>query len=332
MRSYWLFSRIGGPLCALVLAAVFTAQTVHAEEAEATEAWRDDARRLANEAADRYEERDYEAALDLFQRARKLYDAPTLGLWEARCLEQLGRLVEAEARYTAVSRTELAPDAPEAYAKAQQEANDALTELRKRLPTISIIIKGADNVAKVQVDDRELPEPLVGAPVAVDPGTHTVKVTLSSGEVETESVAIVESQAQEVEVHFAPKTPASPPAELDTLMDTEEPTEQPADWTTPLGWTALAVGGLGVGTGVFAGLRANSKHDVLKKHCPDGGCPPPYHSELDEFRSLRTVSTIGYVVGAVGLGAGAVLLLTAEGHDDAMVYLSPTGASFRSSF
>jgi hypothetical protein len=79
-------------------------------------------------------------------------------------------------------------------------------------------------------------------------------------------------------------------------------------------------------------MRASSKHDSLKKHCPDGACPPPYHSELDEFRSLRTVSTIGYVVGAVGLGAGAVLLLTAKDSDDTALYIAPTGASVRGTF
>ncbi len=316
-----------------MLASVAAPPTAWAEEGE-TEAWRDDARRLANEAADRFEDKDYETALDLFQRARKLYDAPTLGYWEARCLEALGQLVEAEARYTAVSRSELPPDAPEAYSQAQTDSETALADLRRRLPTISIIIKGADNVAKVQVDDRELPEALVGAPVAVNPGTHTVRVTLASGQVETESVAIVESQTQEVEVHFTPKEAApAPSSDLDALMDMDEPPEEEeTDFRTPLGWTALAIGGLGVGAGVFAGMRASSKHDSLKKHCPEGACPPPYHSELDEFRSLRTVSTIGYVVGAVGLGAGAVLLLTAEDSDDAALYITPTGASVRGTF
>lgn len=331
MRSYRLFSRVGGPICALAVAST-VAPAAAAAEQEETEAWRDDARRLANEAADRFEAREYEAALDLFQRARKLYDAPTLGYWEARCLEELGRLVEAEARYAAVTRTELASDAPEAYAKAQQDSANALTELRKRLPTINIVITGADNVATVQVDDRALPDPLVGAPVAVDPGTHTVKVTLKTGEVETESVAIVESQSQEVEVHFAPKEAAPPPEELDPLIDSDEPSEERINWTTPLGWTALAVGALGVGTGVFAGMRANAKYDRLEKNCPEGGCPRPYWSDLDEFRSLKTVSTVGYVVGAVGLGTGAVLLLAVGDQDDTALYVTPTGASLRGNF
>ena len=37
--------------------ALSAARPVHAEEA-GTEAWRDDARRLANEAADKFEEKD----------------------------------------------------------------------------------------------------------------------------------------------------------------------------------------------------------------------------------------------------------------------------------
>ena len=62
---------------------------------EATD-YRDDARRLATEAAQRYQAGDYATALDLFTRSAKLYDAPTLRFWQARCLEGLGRLVDAE--------------------------------------------------------------------------------------------------------------------------------------------------------------------------------------------------------------------------------------------
>src|SRR5688572_16619112 len=244
------------------------------EASDPGEEYRDDARRLATEAATHYEAGDYALALDLFLRAGRLYDAPTLKFWQARCLEQMGRLVDAEARYAEVARTRVDDDAPEAFLSAQRDSEAALAELRKRLPTITIVIHQAKDISKVELDGRVLPPPLVGAPVAVDPGTHVIKVTRSSGPERVESVAIVESQAQVVHVNFeAPKqTPLVP---IMTLA-AEEP-ESTTDWHTTLGLSSLALGTVGLGVGVIAGVQAMDKYKTLEDNCPDGGCDKDFH-------------------------------------------------------
>lgn len=295
-----------------------------------TDDYRDDARRLATEAAQRYEAGEYELALDLFLRAGKLYDAPTLKFWQARCLEQMGRLVDAEARYAEVARTKIDGETPEAFVSAQRDSEVALAQLRKRLPTIKIVINHAKDISKVELDGRVLPPPLVGAPVAVDPGTHVVTVTRSSGSVRTESVAIVESQAQEVHVSFdAPKeTPLMP---LIPGTPEEEPSRG-SDWRTTVGYSSLVIGSVGVGVGVFAGVQAMDRHHTLDENCPDGRCGPSYHEDLDSFRSWRTISTVGYAVGILGLGAGAVLLLTGGSEEKTALRLYPRGASLERTF
>src|SRR5690606_1079796 len=125
------------------------------------------------------------------------------------------RLVDAEERYAEVARTEFDSNSPRAFIKAQRDSEAALEEIRKRVPTIKIVINNAKDISKVELDGRILPAPLVGAPIAVDPGTHMVTVTRSSGAVRTESVAIGESQAQEVYVNF--ERPTQTP--LDPLLD-----------------------------------------------------------------------------------------------------------------
>ncbi len=295
------------------------------ETGSPTDAYRDDARRLATEAAERYGAGEFAAALDLFVRAGKLYDAPTLQFWQALCLENLGRLVEAEARYAEVARTEIHEDTPEAFVKAKRDSEQALEQLRKRLPTIKVIITHAKDISNVELDGRVLPPPLVGAPVAVDPGTHVVKVTRSSGIVRTESVAIVESQAEEVYVDF--DLPERTP--LDPLTSGTEK-DQPAvrTWRSPVGYASLAIGGLGMTMGVVAGLRAMDKHRTLEDECPDDRCPPEVHAEVDSFHTWRTVSTVGYALGVLGLGTGVVLLLTDnESGTNTALTLGPNGAS-----
>src|SRR5580700_919246 len=80
------------------------------------------ARAAAEDALARFDRGDYTGALDLFNRADALVHAPTLGLMAARCLEKLGRLVEASERYLAVTKVQLDPGAPASQAKAQVTA------------------------------------------------------------------------------------------------------------------------------------------------------------------------------------------------------------------
>jgi hypothetical protein len=291
--------------------------------------YRDDARRLATEAATHYEAGEYALALDLFLRAGKLYDAPTLKFWQARCLEQLGRLVDAEARYAEVARTNVEGDAPEAFLNAQRESEAALAELRKRLPTITVIVHNAKDISRVELDGRVLPPPLVGAPVAVDPGTHVIKVTRSSGPEQVESVAIVESQAQVVHVNF--ETPNQTPL-LPIMTPASEEPESTSNWRTTVGFSSLGLGAVGLGVGVFVGLAAMNKHKTLEANCPDDKCDDPFHDDVDSFHQLKTISTVGYAVGIVGVGAGAVLLLTGDHGQTTAIELHPDGASLRHMF
>jgi hypothetical protein len=79
------------------------------------------------------------------------------------------------------------------------------------------------------------------------------------------------------------------------------------------GFVALGVGVVGVGTGVVTGLMATSKHSSAESECPNSICIAGSQGEkdLDAFRSLRTVSTVGYIVGGVGAAAGVTLLILA---------------------
>jgi hypothetical protein len=76
----------------------------------------------------------------------------------------------------------------------------------------------------------------------------------------------------------------------------------------------LAVHGLGLdSTGVVTGLMAGSRYSKAERECPDHHCVEggAGWDDVQSFRTLRTVSTVGYIVGGVGLAAGATLYLTA---------------------
>lgn len=66
----------------------------------------------------------------------------------------------------------------------------------------------------------------------------------------------------------------------------------------------------GVVVGSITGISAISHKNDAKKACVNGSCPPSTWSDLDSAHSMATVSTVGFIVGAIGVvvGAGALLL------------------------
>jgi hypothetical protein len=65
--------------------------------------------------------------------------------------------------------------------------------------------------------------------------------------------------------------------------------------------------GLGVGT-VF-GLMASGKKSNLDKVCVDKTCPASVQSDIDAMGTQTTASTVAFVVGGLGLAAGAALFV-----------------------
>jgi uncharacterized membrane protein len=77
-----------------------------------------------------------------------------------------------------------------------------------------------------------------------------------------------------------------------------------------VGWVLVGIGAAGIVTASVTGILAFSERSSLVDSCTNYVCPPEQQSSLDRFRTMRTVSTIGWVVGAVSAGAGVTLLLT----------------------
>jgi hypothetical protein len=63
----------------------------------------------------------------------------------------------------------------------------------------------------------------------------------------------------------------------------------------------------GIVTAVMAGSK---RSDLDHNGCLNTHCYPQQVHEVNSYNSLRTMSTVGFVVGAVGVAGGGVLLLT----------------------
>lgn len=290
----------------------------HAHAQDLDDQTRSAARELATEGSTLYQQSDFEGAYDRFNRAYQLVQKPNVGIWAARSLLRAGHLVEASERYLELERTALPAGAPADQLQAVQDAARERRELLGRLPSIKVVVEGADPSSVFVSLNGQLVKPaLIGAKQPVNPGKLLVKGVRGEQAVEA-SIELLEGQFREVRLVFtggaAPAATSTGPAELASSSTPAPPPPPPADGGPNLrlvGFIGLGVGGALLATGaVFGGLAAGDKSD-LERDCPDRRCAPEFHDLNDSYGTKKAVSSIGIIGGAVFAAAGAVLVFTA---------------------
>ena len=155
------------------------------------------ARTVAEEALKLYDKGDYAGAYEKANRANDLVHAPTMALLAGRCLEKLGRLVEASEKYLEAARAPLDPGASAAQKSAQAEAEKARTALMPRIPSVELTLDPPAPSARVMLDNKPVPAAMVGIKRPIDPGTHTVTVA-RGGESATQEFTLKEADSVRV--------------------------------------------------------------------------------------------------------------------------------------
>jgi hypothetical protein len=274
------------------------------------------ARELGEQAIELYKEGKFDAALERFDRASKLVDVPSLNLYAARCLEKLGRWVEASERYLRVTRMPAVTGELEDQALARTTAGEERAALLPRIPKLEIAIEGVDAASvSVQLDGKSVPAALLGVERPVDPGEHSVVGTLGTQRVER-SVKLSEATRERVSLAFSAVPDAKPAAEpilspkpTNTNPEKDQATSSATQRT--LGWIGIGVGSAGLVFGGIVGFMAMGKKSDLDDACLDRKCAPDQHSEVDSYDRQRLLSSVGFGIGLVGMAAGITLLATA---------------------
>jgi tetratricopeptide (TPR) repeat protein len=132
---------------------------------------REAARTLANRAADAIAHGEYEQGQELLRQAYEQYPAPTIAVLHARALVHLQRLALAENVYERALLTSLAPDAPEAFRRAVEQARSESRELKPRIPRLQVLVRGRAALRlRVTLDGHRLAAEQEGRWMWVDPG------------------------------------------------------------------------------------------------------------------------------------------------------------------
>jgi hypothetical protein len=272
-----------------------------------------------------FDKGDYAGALENFKRAYAMYPVPTLGVFTARSLVKLGRLLEARDLYGKVLDTPLERGADETMKRAVDDARRERADLGPRIPTLTLTVRGATGPIRAILDDKEL---VPGAPVEVDPGDHRVEAS-ANGRTERASVRVAESERREVPLDLTPPPP--------------EPAVAPvaeARATSPLrtaGFVAVGVGGAGLATGAALGIAAIAEKSSLDS---PGVCATPTtcnasaRGKVDTYNTLRTSSAIALYAGAGLAAVGVVVILAApkKNADAAALVIGPGHARLEGRF
>lgn len=275
------------------------------------------ARTLVNEGAAEYAAGKYEASLKKFSEALEVAKVPTVAVWAAQANEKLGKLVSAAELYEQALLMQ--PNdlwVGNAQEEAQAKARDTLTRLRPRIPTVKIQVEGQSaGDLEITIDSVRVPSSLLLLERPLDPGAHTIAARQGNKSA-SQSVTLAESQKQTVTLQLA-ETGAIEPAVASSSVMTAPPPEGTAHgsntkWQRTVGWVGIGVGAAGVAfgatMGILAGIERSSLHD---DGCSANTCPgSSYKSRIDSYNSMRTLSTVGFVVGGVAAAAGVTFLLT----------------------
>ena len=205
---------------------------------------------------------------------------------------------------------------PPAFAAAVEAAKAEVGAVSSRVANVVIAVEGPKS-PNVTIDGQVVPVAALGLKRPVDPGTHTVRAEAQGFAPAETTFQVAEGGNAEAKLKLEPGgepvavAPTDQPAANNPNQASSASVDTQSAPHKTLAIVALGVGGAGLVVGGITGLIAMGKKGDLDDRCPNGVCPADAQGDVDSYKTMGTISTIGFVVGVVGVGAGVVLWLTA---------------------
>jgi hypothetical protein len=288
---------------------------------------------LFNQGREAMTAKDYEAACTRFRESDRIDPAAGTRFNLAFCEEARGKLATAWELFRGVA--EQLPRNDERLPIARQRVQ----ALEPRLPRLTLrLAPGAPRDTKVSGADVELGADGFGVPLPMDPGKHLLVASAQGRARASFEIALVEGQKAELEIAPGPALPVereaparSGPASVAVpVAGPREAAKNPdrsGDASRTLGYVLGALGVAGVGVGAVTGVMMLEKKAVRDDHCDAVSCDQEGLDANSAGRTFRTVSAVSWVVGAVGIGAGAYLILSSDARGSAETTLATSFGS-----
>jgi hypothetical protein len=303
------------PLALAALTAIVSTGAV-ARAAEPNESGAAAAESLFQEGRHAMDQKKYGDACPKFLASYKLSPAIGTLLNLADCYEKNGQLASAWARF----HEAIALGQRLGRADREKTAKDRAEKLEPRLIRLTILAQ--DPHLDVKLDGNPLDSAVLGTPVPIDPGKHTIDAAAKGKKAFHTTIDVSErtkSPSVEIPELEATKEP-TPPKETPKEGPKETPPESTAGATQrTIGIVAMGLGAAGLGVGVFFGLRTSATWSDAQKHCTGIECDPSGVSLAGQAKDAGNIATIAFIAGGVVAAGGAALFFTApsphDGHD-----------------
>lgn len=254
---------------------------------------------LFSEALQLAKDGEFVAAVAKFKASYQL--DPTLGtlLGLAMSEEKAGLVASAYAHYNEL--LDLARRAGDT--KREQQARAGIEDTEPRLAWLTLSTPTSlPEQSIIQLDGRELPLAAVGSALPLDPGEHNLHVETPGGATFDHRFRMEEGRKVTVEVELT-QPPVNP-----APLTAPEPTVDAS--SSGVRTTGLVVGVVGIAAlagGTYMWMRSSKSYDDLANMCPQNQCPASAQDTIDSGKSQERWATVGFLLGGVGLAAGATL-------------------------
>ena len=312
-------------LRAVALASLLSCLSPRPAAAQSTAA----AEALFNEGRSAMDAKDYDTACQRFRESDRLDPAVGTLLNLAVCETSRGRVATAWELFRAVSEKLPADDPRRDFVSKQ------LSLIEPRLPHLVFsVASGAPADTRAKEGDAEFASAAFGVPLPMDPGKHTFVVGAAGFDGRTVEVELTEGKQESLEIAPGPLKPAASSTNTAALAPLPSDQGHKGHDTRLMGWVIGGVGVAGLGVGLSTGLMALSKKNTTDSQCSDAlqKCTAEGRDAASSGRTLAVVSTVGWIVGALGVGAGAYFIITGtpkSGQTALSTDFAPTGGAVR---
>ncbi len=325
MRTTW--RRLTATGC--VIAAVAWTPVARAQSNKAT------AEALFEEGRKLIAQKNPAQACPKFAESQRLDPSPSTLLNLGSCYERVGKSASAWATYREAASLANAQSRADLMAVAQRHAAAVEPELARLVITPSAPVDGLAITLQGQLLGRGAWE----VPVPVDPGVITIEASAPKKKKWSSEIDVSQpGKTVTLTIPALEDGPPQPQAPTTTSAEINGPASSDSGglvphrvaWQKPAALVAGVVGIAGLALGTVFVLSAKSKYDNSLAKCPvnNDRCTSEGVSMRDDARHAGNMATVAYAAGAVSLGAGAVLFLTAprseQSRTSAQLHLAPS--------
>jgi hypothetical protein len=292
------------------------------QDAAASEAVRAEAREAFRKGTELAKSARWDEALSNFERSYALHAHPITSYNIAYCERAVGHYTRAYLVFTRALREHSSGEAGTLPANLLTSTEKNLEQITERVARVRLSLKPPD--ARLLVDGRPLevvdgadgsklllggtreagPSEKVPADVDVwlDPGSHVFVVSHEDAEDNVVTRRFAPGARETMELAAKAKTVVK-------VQTTEVKHERSKPLDPRWKFVAYGVGAAGLVAGGVAGMAALRKRSELVDECgPDRNqCPAQSQSGIDSMKHFADASTVGFVVGAVGISVGTLL-------------------------